>query len=132
MISYIRSAVALVGFGGAFCLLVAGEQGPLLLVFAILLFGAPWLLIPIVNKLFLGVYLPGPRMSPAQREAIRLAAGKDRALFPFLWFAGVGLPIIFLMKELGWGRNSVLVVGALLSVVMAVLPNVIRARQGQS
>lgn len=143
MVNYIRNAVALIGMGGCFALFGAQPfMSPGLRawmpVLAILIVVATWLLVLVVNKLFLGVFTPGPRMTPTQREAVREALRQDARKnqpMAFLWiicFAGVGVPMIFLMKEFGWSRNSVLVAGMVLSIVMALLFNVIRRRQGQS
>jgi hypothetical protein len=51
-------------------------------------FGVPWLLIPIINKLFLGVYLLGSRLTPEQVDEIRQAARKR-------WRANFLLAIFF-------------------------------------
>ena len=125
MVNFIRNAVALVGFGGAFCLLMARpfmppELKPSVLPFAILLFGVPWLLIPIINKLFLGVYLPGPRLRPEQVDAIREAARKRRRenFLLAIVFLAVSLPAIFLMKEFGGGLTAMMAVVSLLFVLV--------------
>jgi hypothetical protein len=135
MVNLIRNAIALVGFGGAFCLMVARpfmppELKPSVLPFAILLFGAPWLLIPIINKLFLGVYLPGSRLTPEQVDTIRQEARKDRRtnIVSAVYFAGVSIPMIFLMKEFSWSRNSAIEFGLVMSLFMTVIFSRIRAK----
>ncbi|MFZ0092884.1 MAG: hypothetical protein WB540_21665 [Pseudolabrys sp.] len=105
----------------------------LVLVFAILLFGATWLLIPIINKLFLGVYLPGPRMTLAQQDALREATRKDQplAFLSALCFGGAGVLAVVLMKELGWSRNSAIEFGLVVSLFMVVIFSRVRARYGR-
>jgi hypothetical protein len=127
MVSYISSAVALAGFGGAYCLLVARpfmppELKPLVLPFAILFFGVPWLLIPIINKLFLGVYLLGSRLTPEQVDALRQAAQKRRRenFLLAIVFLAVSLPAIFLMKEFGGGLTAMMAVVSLSFVLVRV------------
>jgi hypothetical protein len=143
MVKYIRNTVALVGMGGSFALFGARPfMTPGLRawvpVLVILIVVATWLLVLVVNKLFLGVFAPGPRMTPVQREAVREAlrqgARKDQpmAFLQIICFAGVGVPMIFLMKEFGWSINSVLVVGIVLSIIMALVFSVVRRRQGQN
>jgi hypothetical protein len=138
MVNFIRNAVALVGFGGAFCLLVARPFMPpelkaSVFPFAIFLFGVPWLVIPIINKLLLGVYLPGSALTPKQVDTIRQEARKDRpiAFLSVICFAGVGLPIVFLMKEFGWSKNSAIEFGLVMSLFMTVIFSRIRARYGR-
>jgi hypothetical protein len=138
MVSYVRNAVALVGFAGVLGLFAAKpfmppELKPLVLVFAILLFGATWLLIPIVNKLFLGVYLPGPRMTLAQRDALREGARKDRplAFLSALCFGSAGVLTVVLVKELGWSRSSAIELSLAASLVMIVIFSRVRARYGR-
>jgi hypothetical protein len=135
MVNFIRNAIALAGFGGAFCLMVARpfmppELKPSVLPFAMLLFGVPWLLIPIINKLFLGVYLPGSRLAPEQVDTIRQVAQKDRHtnIFAAVYFAGISIPMIFLMKEFSWSRNSAIEFGLVMSLFMTVVFTRIRAK----
>ena len=125
MVSYVRNAVALVGFAGAFGLfaaqpLMSPEFKPFVLIFAILLFGATWLLVLLVNKLFLGVYLPGPRLTSGQSEAIRQEArkGQPLALLSALCFGSVGLLTVFLVKELGWSKDSAIETSIVALVIM--------------
>ncbi|MFY9600854.1 MAG: hypothetical protein WAR02_11530 [Pseudolabrys sp.] len=138
MVSCVRNIIAIVGFAGVFGLFAARPFMPpdlkqLVLVFAILLFGATWLLIPIINKLFLGVYLPGPRMTLAQQDALREATRKDQplAFLSALCFGGAGVLAVVLMKELGWSRNSAIEFGLVVSLFMVVIFSRVRARYGR-
>src|SRR5262249_41885419 len=138
MLKFIRKAVVPVGFAGAFGLSMATPFVPsewrlFVLFFAVLLCVGTLLLVLVLNKLLLGVYRPGPRLTPEQIDAIRQDARKRQPaqlLFAIIVMA-VSLPIIFLMKEFGWSRNSTLAVGLIMSVVLVLLFNIARVKHGQ-
>src|SRR4029077_12704488 len=138
MLKFIRKAVVPVGFGGACALLLAlpflpPEWRSFVFVFNFLLCVVSLLLVLVLNKLLLGVYRPGPRLMPEQIDAIRQDARKRQPaqlLFAIIVMA-VSLPIVFLMKEFGWSRNSVLAVGLIMSVVLMLLFNMACVKHGQ-
>jgi hypothetical protein len=94
------------GFAGSYGLSVAipfvpSEWRLFVFVSAFLLIVVTLLLVLVLNKLMLGVYLPGRRLTPEQIDAIRQAARKRRPaefLLAIISMA-LSLPIIFLMKE---------------------------------
>jgi hypothetical protein len=138
MVSYIRNAVALAGFGGAYVLLLAlpflsPEWRLFGLVFTFLLMVVTLLLVLVLNKLLLGVYRPGPRLTPDQIDAIRQAARKRRPTDFLLAVPSlvVSLPIVFLMKKFGWSQNSTLAVGLIVSAVLGLLFTIACVKYGQ-
>ena len=134
MLKFIRNAVVPVGFAGSYGLSVAipfmpSEWRPFGFIFAFLLLIVTLLLVLVLNKLLLGVYAPGPRLTPEQIDAIRKRRPAD-FLFAVLSIV-VSLPIIFLMKEFGWGVISTLVVGLIVSVVLVLGFNMACVKYGQ-
>ena len=133
MVNFIRNAVVLIGIAAAFGLFAAKplmpvELRPLMPLFAFLAVAVTFLLVVIVNKLFLGVYTPGPRLTLTEPEYIRQSAWKGRpmALLSIVCFGGVGLLPSILVKELGWSRSSAIEVGVVASIIMVFAFNAIR------
>lgn len=134
MVNFIRNAVVLIGIAAVFGLFAAKplmpvQLRPLVPLFAILVVAATFLLVVIVNKLFFGVYAPGPRMTLAQPEYIRQSVRKDwpMPLLSVVCFGGVGFLPIILVKELGWSRSSAIEVGVVAPIIMVFAFNAIRA-----
>ena len=141
MLKSIRKAVVPVGFGGACVILLAlpflpPEWRLFVFVFTFLLCVVSLLLLLVLNKLLLGMYLPGRRLTAGQIDAIRQDARKRQPaqLLSAAIAMAVCLPTIFLMKEFGLSRNSTLAVGLIMSVVLVLLFNMacVRHRQKQT